>query len=44
MYAFILGMWVRRKVSETQIRNYVPKFITAEEAESILNTTQNEVV
>ncbi|WP_280525632.1 hypothetical protein [Peribacillus butanolivorans] len=44
MYAFILGMWVRRKIIETQIRNYVPRYITAEEAETILATPQNEVV
>ena len=44
MYAFLIGMWVRRKVTETQIRSYVPKFITNEEAESILSTPQNEVV
>jgi hypothetical protein len=42
MYAFLIGMWTRRKVTETQIRSYVPKFITAEEAESILDTPQNE--
>ncbi|WP_285289399.1 hypothetical protein [Bacillus sp. ISL-57] len=42
MYAFLVGMWARRKVTETQIRSYVPKFISAEEAEGILTTAQNE--
>lgn len=44
MYAFLSGMWTRRKVTETQIRSYVPKFITAEESDLILATPQNEVV
>lgn len=43
MYAFLIGMWTRRKVTETQIRNYVPRFITAEEAELILSTPQNDI-
>ncbi|MFJ7855310.1 hypothetical protein ACIQX3_21465 [Peribacillus frigoritolerans] len=44
MYAFLIGMWTRRKVTETQIRNYVPRFITEEEAEAILATPQNDAV
>ena len=42
-YVFLLGMWQRRAVTEEQIKGYVPKFITEEEAEAILTSPQNEV-
>lgn len=39
-YAFILNLWVMKKITEAQVRAYVPVYITSEEAEMILATPQ----
>lgn len=36
LYKFILNMWVMRKIDEEKVRSYVPRWITAEEAEIII--------
>lgn len=41
MYAFILNMWVMRKITELKVQSYVPKYITQEEADMIIATPQN---
>lgn len=40
MYNFILNMWVMRKITEAQVKSYIPRYITNEEAEFILATPQ----
>lgn len=40
MYSFLLGVWVRGTVDEQRLKNYVPKFITSEQLEQILETPQ----
>lgn len=40
MYAFILNMWITRRVDENRVRNYVPLFISDEECNMILATPQ----
>lgn len=41
MYQFLLNMWIRGKVTESQINNYTDKeFITKEDAQFILATPQ----
>ena len=40
MYNFILSMWVAGTINEAKVMSYVPKFITAEQAEIILATPQ----
>lgn len=39
-YNFILSMWVAGTIDEAKVRAYVPRFITAEQAEMILATPQ----
>ena len=39
-YNFILSMWVAGTINEEKVRSYVPKYITAEQAEMILATPQ----
>lgn len=41
-YGFLLNMWMRKKITESQVTSYVPKFITESEAESILVAPQYE--
>lgn len=40
MYSFILNQWIMRKIDEAKVQSYVPKWITAEQATSILATPQ----
>ncbi|MEK5318174.1 hypothetical protein NSS94_02670 [Paenibacillus sp. FSL L8-0644] len=41
MYGFLLSMWIMKKVDEQRLVSYTPKFISEEEREAILATTQN---
>ena len=40
MYAFILNMWIMRRIDENRVRSYIPLFISEEEANMILATPQ----
>jgi len=40
MYGYFLRQWIMAKVSAEYIQDRVPKFITAEECATILNTPQ----
>jgi len=40
MYAFLLNMWIMRKVDAAYIQSKVPTRITQEEADMILATPQ----
>lgn len=41
MYAFILNMWIMKRLTQEQVQMYVTKgFITQEEANMILATPQ----
>ena len=40
MYAFVLNMWVMRKIDAAKVQSYVPRYITQEEADMILATPQ----
>lgn len=40
MYAFILNMWIMRRIDEAKVQSYVPRFITQDEADMILATPQ----
>jgi hypothetical protein len=42
MYAFVLNMWVMRKVTEKQVRSYNPLFLKSPEVNMILATPQFE--
>lgn len=45
MYQFILNMWIMRRITETQVQQYVTNgFITQEEANMILATLQIEAL
>jgi hypothetical protein len=39
-YAFLLNLWIMRRLTESQVLAYVPKYITQEEADMILATPQ----
>lgn len=41
MYAFLLNMWMMRRIDETFLNSQTPKFITIEERNMILVTPQN---
>ena len=41
-YNFILSMWVAGTINEEKVRAYEPKFITNEQAETILATPRKE--
>lgn len=41
MYAFILNQWVMRKIDAVKVQSYVPKYITQEQADTIIATPQN---
>lgn len=41
IYNFVLTMWKEHRITETQIRSYVPLGLTQEEADEILATPQN---
>lgn len=41
MYSFILNQWVMRKIDAAKVQSYVPKYITQEQANTILATPQN---
>jgi hypothetical protein len=43
MYQFILNMWVMRRIDALKVQSYVTKYITQEQADTILNTEQCEV-
>lgn len=41
MYAFILNMWIMRKIDEAKVQSYVVKsYISQEEANIVLATPQ----
>lgn len=40
MYNFILQQWVMRKIDATKVNSYVPKWITVEQADTIVATPQ----
>jgi hypothetical protein len=40
MYDFILNQWKLRKIDETKVRGYAPKWITSEQATAIIATPQ----
>lgn len=40
MYQFILNQWILSKIDADKVRSYAPKWITAEQAETILATPQ----
>lgn len=40
MYQFILNQWILGKIDADKVRSYVPKWITQEQAETILATPQ----
>jgi hypothetical protein len=44
MYGFIYNMWVLGKIDASKVQSYVPKFITQEEADTILATPQTGTV
>jgi hypothetical protein len=39
-YAFLLNMWIMRKITAEQLHTYVPTFITEEEYQMIIATPQ----
>jgi hypothetical protein len=41
MYGFLYNMWVLGKVNEAKLLSYVPKYITQEEAELIMEHPQD---
>lgn len=43
MYGFILNMWTMRRIDEAKVQSYVPKYITQEEADTILATPQADL-
>jgi hypothetical protein len=40
MYQFILNQWILGKIDAEKVQSYVPKWITQEQAETILATQQ----
>ncbi|WP_263864020.1 hypothetical protein [Paenibacillus lycopersici] len=40
MYEFILTQWIMRKIDAAKVISYAPKWITVEQAETILATPQ----
>ena len=40
MYAFILNMWIMKRIDENKVRSYVPLYINEEECGMILATPQ----
>lgn len=40
MYQFILNQWVLGKIDAEKVQSYVPKWITQEQAETIISTPQ----
>ncbi|MFC5468402.1 hypothetical protein ACFPPD_06695 [Cohnella suwonensis] len=40
MYNFILNQWVMRKIDEAKVQSYVPRWITSEQAATIIATPQ----
>lgn len=38
--AFILNMWIMRKIDSVKAQSYAPKYITQEEVDMILATPQ----
>lgn len=40
MYNFILNQWKMRRIDESRVLSYVPKWITQEQADEILATPQ----
>lgn len=41
MYEFLLDCWIRKTISSEKIRSVVPRRITQEECNKILNTPQS---
>jgi hypothetical protein len=40
-YGFLLNMWVNRRITETKLRSYYPRYLTETELNDILSTPQN---
>jgi hypothetical protein len=40
MYAFVLNMWVMKRIDAVKVQSYVPKYINQDEADMILATPQ----
>lgn len=40
MYNFILNQWIMRKINVVKVQSYVPKWITVEQANTIIVTPQ----
>lgn len=40
MYQFILNQWILGKIDAEKVQSYVPKWITQEQAETIISTPQ----
>jgi hypothetical protein len=40
VYNFILNQWIMRKIDEAKVQSYVPKWITAQQATTIIATPQ----
>jgi len=40
VYNFILNQWIMRKIDAVKVNSYVPKWITAEQATTIIDTPQ----
>jgi hypothetical protein len=40
MYGFINNMWIMHRIDTAKVQTYVPKFITQEEADTIIATPQ----
>ena len=39
-YNFVRNMWISGTIDEAKVRSYAPKYITAEQADTILATPQ----
>ncbi len=40
MYQFILNQWILGKIDAEKVESYVPKWITTEQAKTIISTPQ----
>ena len=40
MYQFILNQWILGKIDADKVRSYAPKWITQEQADTIIETPQ----
>jgi hypothetical protein len=40
MYNFILNQWIMRRIDENKVLSYAPRWISADQANAIINTLQ----